>query len=97
MQMTTTTKNNASSKNAAVKSNGLTNEEKLAIYNEIAVQKKEAEMQAKEQAKASKKERDEIVAKIKENKKLVKELQLQNKELMAQCNALYEPIRQLRK
>lgn len=94
--MTTTTKNNASSKNAAV-NKGLTNEEKLAIYNEIAVQKKEAEMQAKEQAKASKKERDEIVAKIKENKKLVKELQLQNKELMAQWNALYEPIRQLRK
>lgn len=95
MQMkATTTKNNASSKNAAVST--LTVEEKMAIYNEIAIQKKENELQAREIAKENKKQRDEICAKMKENKEMIRKIQNENKELYAEWNRLMEPIRQLR-
>lgn len=94
--MANTAKNNASSKNATVKSSGLTNEEKMAIYNEIAAEKKEQELKAAELAKQNAERIREIKKQIKEVSLQIRELQKTKKELVMQWNEAYDPIRQLR-
>jgi hypothetical protein len=94
--MATTNNNNSK----VVKNNNnvskLTLEEKMAIYNEIAVEKKEAELKAKELNKQNIEARNEIKKQIKANKEAIRKLQMENKELVSQWNELYEPIRQIR-
>lgn len=93
-------KKNNNNNSQVVKNNNanveLTLEQKMAIYNEIAVEKKEAELKAKELNKQNIEARNEIKKQIKENKEAIRKLQLANRELTSQWNELYEPIRQIR-